>query len=163
PFCFCVPPRAGRSLNLPCEVGELLPCRGLCAHSWHLRCLGLREVPKETHWICPQCRAGQWPTLAPTYSDCEEVDEVEDAVQTGNSRNNAILMAAIEVRATGRGHRKRAGGKQQCIEKRKQRPHALLLSLSVSEPMCAFHPSSDPREERSSQVHPRASPLARGA
>jgi len=36
-------------------------CDGPCLRSWHLHCIGLKEVPDEEPWLCSDCKEKSWP------------------------------------------------------------------------------------------------------
>lgn len=90
-FCFRC-----RELGLADEAGELLPCRGLCAHSWHLPCIPLRELPKETHWWRNDYALGMWPRAARVDSECEDASEEEELRPEWTS-SRTLLMAACAI------------------------------------------------------------------
>lgn len=47
-YCYCSQPSYGEMVG--CENSE-------CPREWfHIQCLGLKTVPSEEHWYCPECR-----------------------------------------------------------------------------------------------------------
>lgn len=47
-YCYCNQPSFGEMVG--CENSE-------CPREWfHIQCLGLKTVPSEEHWYCPECR-----------------------------------------------------------------------------------------------------------